>query len=161
MPLVHPSWGRQIPPHQTVTISICYNRGQSANPAFSPGLRGSQRVFTREWLAPSEKGIRAVKPAIPCWCAASGHCAYCSKYTRGQSLENGTLSRFSCRMEASTKHISLDSVNDRERLYHSVQVLPTSNQWCSAHSGGPQAGSFRLRFAFGGKAIQGEFFLSA
>jgi len=58
---------------------------RSANPAFMPGHRLSQRALSRGTLTPSEEGQRAVKPVVPWQCAITGRCVCCSKYSRGQS----------------------------------------------------------------------------
>ena len=116
-------------------------RGPSANPAFVSGRRRAQRALSRRTLAPSEEGFRAVKPVVPCRCTVSGRCVCCSKYSRGQPREAGTLCRFPGRVQKPSMIISVGPAIVSKRLCYSVQISSNSIQTGPAHRGRPQAGS--------------------
>ncbi len=76
---------------------------QSANPASVPGHSGLQRALLSVSSAQKCSGAgrlatpsgvsRAARSAVSCRSPASGHRASCSKYTRDQSRETGSLSK--------------------------------------------------------------------
>ncbi len=99
-----PLWGRAVyTALHGARLSSVPSGDQSANPASVPGHSGLQRAFLSVSSAQKCSGAgrlatpsgvsRAARSAVPCRSSAPGHRASCSKYTRGQSQETGSLSR--------------------------------------------------------------------
>ncbi len=110
---------------------------QYANPASVPGCSlsvSSARKRSRAERLAAPLGVsRAARVAVSCRSSTSGHRASSSKYTRGQSLKTGSLSRLFGSVETTAKCVLMGHAHCRTRL---SRCSATAFQWGHSHAGG-------------------------
>ncbi len=105
-----PSGEERGTPHYTVPVSP--QCPQEISLLTLPVFQGA--AVSR--LATPSGVSRAARSAVPCRSSAPGHRASCSKYTRDQSRETGSLSRLFGSLETAAKCVSMGHAHCRTRL---------------------------------------------
>ncbi len=147
-----PCWGRMgCTALHGVRLSSAPSGDRSANPARAPGCSGLPRLLLSVLSARNRSGAeslatpsgisRAATSVVSCRPSGSGRRSSCSKHTRDQSRETGSLSRLFSSVETTAKCISLGPADCRERLSYSVRHSAATFQRVISHVCESRAGS--------------------